>query len=412
MPAGLGESSCIPGSGSAPAEGEVFGVPAPYFTSRAARLLDTRPSPPPAASMNELLSSEVLAPQALDHALALAARFYTDARMPALDARAIFARSWQLVCHRSQLAGGGDHVVTGVAGLPLVVVRSDESTIRGFHNVCRHRAGPIASCDGRGAEHLRCRYHGWTYGLDGVLRGAPEMGRTADFNPADIRLPEVRLQVWQGLVFVAIGEAPAFDEVVAGIDARLGPDRSLHGYEFHHRASYDVACNWKVYVDNYLEGYHVPHIHPGLNSLLDYRSYITETAEWYSFQFSPLESAPDLYGSGEALYYFMYPNTMLNILPGRLQTNRVLPMGVDRCRVEFDFYYAPDDGPEARARRAKDIEFSDEVQDEDVTICEDVQRGLASGSYEAGRLNPLRENAVHHFHEIVRRAYRQSIASA
>ncbi|HXP01311.1 MAG TPA: SRPBCC family protein [Luteibacter sp.] len=362
--------------------------------------------------MNELLSPEALAPQGLDHALALSARFYTDARMPGLDARAIFARSWQLVCHQSQLAGVGDHVVTEIAGLPLVVVRSDESTIRGFHNVCRHRAGPIASCDGRGAKHLRCRYHGWTYGLDGVLRGAPEMGRTADFNPADIRLPEVRLQVWQGLVFVAIGEAPAFDEVVAGIDARLGPDRSLHGYEFHHRASYDVACNWKVYVDNYLEGYHVPHIHPGLNSLLDYRSYITETAEWYSFQFSPLESAPDLYGSGEALYYFMYPNTMLNILPGRLQTNRVLPMGVDRCRVEFDFYYAPDSSVEGQARRAKDIEFSDEVQDEDVTICEDVQRGLASGSYEAGRLNPLRENAVHHFHEIVRRAYRQSIASA
>jgi choline monooxygenase len=360
--------------------------------------------------MTELLSSAALAPQELDYALTLPARFYTDARMPALDARAIFLRSWQLVCHQSQLLGVGDHVVTEIAGLPLLIVRSDASTIRAFHNVCRHRAGPIASCDGRGATSLRCRYHGWTYGLDGVLRGAPEMGRTPDFNPADIRLPEVRVHVWQGLVFVAIGDAPAFEHFVAGIDARLGPHRSLRDYQFHHRASYDVACNWKVYVDNYLEGYHVPHIHPGLNSLLDYRSYITETAEWYSYQYSPLESGADLYGSGEALYYFLYPNAMLNILPGRLQTNRVLPLGVDRCRVEFDFYYAPDDSDEAHARRAKDYEFSDEVQDEDVTICEDVQRGLASGSYEAGRLNPLRENAVHHFHEIVRRAYRESLA--
>ena len=189
------------------------------------------------------------------------------------------------------------------------------------------------------------------------------------------------------------------------------PRGSLAGFEFHHRSSYDVACNWKVYVDNYLEGYHVPHIHPGLNSLLDYRSYITETAEWYSFQFSPLEISDDLYGSGEALYYFLYPNAMLNILPGRLQTNRVLPLGVDHCRVEFDFYYAPAVTPEALARRAKDIAFSDEVQDEDVTICEDVQRGLASGSYEAGRLNPLRENAVHHFHELLRRTYRNTRAS-
>jgi len=359
--------------------------------------------------MTDLLSPDVLAAQPLNHALALSARFYTDPRAPALDADAVFARSWQLAGHQSQLNGVGDHVVTAIAGLPLLIVRSDEATIRAFHNVCRHRAGPIASCDGRGATALRCRYHGWTYGLDGVLRGAPEMGRTPDFDPADIRLPEVRVQVWQGLVFVATGEAPAFDEFVAGIDVRLGPERSLAGYEFHHRASWEVACNWKVYVDNYLEGYHVPHIHPGLNSVLDYRSYITETAEWYSFQYSPLESGTDLYGSGEALYYFLYPNAMLNILPGRLQTNHVLPLGVDRCRVEFDFYYAPAVTDEALVRRASDIAFSDEVQDEDVTICQDVQRGLASGSYEAGRLNPLRENAVHHFHELLRRAYRDSL---
>lgn len=357
--------------------------------------------------MSKLQSPVLLAAQALATATALSARFYTDPGSPALDAEAVFGRSWQLVCHQSRLTGVGDHVVTEIAGVPIIVVRSDAQSIRAFHNVCRHRAGPLARCDGLGAKALRCRYHGWTYGLDGVLRSAPEMAGAVDFNPSDIRLPQVQVQVWQGLVFVAVGDAPAFESFVAGIDARLGPARGLEGYQFHHRSSYDVACNWKVYVDNYLEGYHVPHIHPGLNRLLDYRSYVTETAEWYSFQFSPLESSPDLYGDGEALYYFLYPNTMLNILPGRLQTNRVLPLGVDRCRIEFDFYYAIDDGPQAGERRARDLEFSDEVQLEDVTICEDVQRGLASGSYEAGRLNPLRENAVHHFHELLRRAYRQ-----
>ncbi|HET6432747.1 aromatic ring-hydroxylating dioxygenase subunit alpha [Dyella sp.] len=356
--------------------------------------------------MTDLLSPDTLAPQPLDHAHALDARYYVDPRMAAIDAAAVFAKSWQLVCHQSEIAGVGDHRVTAIAGLPLLVVRSDADTIRAFHNVCRHRAGPVASCDGKGATGLRCRYHGWTYGLDGVLRGAPEMGRTPDFDPSQIRLPEVRVQVWQGLVFVATGDAPPFEEFVRGIDARLGAARGMGEFVFHHRASWEVACNWKVYVDNYLEGYHVPHIHPGLNSVLDYRSYITETAQWYSFQFSPLESGDDLYGSGEALYYFLYPNTMLNILPGRLQTNRVLPLGVDRCRVEFDFYYAPDTSEAAMTRRVRDVAFSDEVQEEDVTICEDVQRGLASGSYTAGRLNPLRENAVHHFHEILRGAYR------
>ena len=111
-------------------------------------------------------------------------------------------------------------------------------------------------------------------------------------------------------------------------------------------------------------------------------------------------------GSGDALYYWLWPNTMLNILPGRLQTNRVVPLGVDRCRVEFDFYYPLDETDEGQARRAADLQFSDEVQNEDLGICEDVQRGMASGSYVPGRLNPLRESAVHHFQELLRAAYR------
>jgi choline monooxygenase len=353
-----------------------------------------------------------LAPQTLDHARALHARWYADPATAALDRRLVFDRAWQLVAHVCQLRNAGDHVVADLAGLPVIAVRGADGAIRVMHNVCRHRAGPIASCDGLAAKSLRCRYHGWTYALDGVLRSAPEMGAAPDFEPASIRLPQLAVRIWQGLVFAAVDEAnaPDFDAFVAGIDARLGADRGLAHYGHHHRVGYDVACNWKVYVDNYLEGYHVPHIHPGLNRLLDYRSYITETAEWYSYQFSPLESSDTMYGSGDALYYWLWPNTMLNILPGRLQTNRVVPLGVDRCRVEFDFYYALDESEEAAARRLADLSFSDEVQVEDLTICEDVQRGLASGSYEPGRLNPLRENAVHHFHELLRKVYREASA--
>jgi choline monooxygenase len=364
--------------------------------------------------MDNTPAPHALDPQALDHATALPARYYVDPALHALERRAIFDRSWQLIAHVCQLRNAGDHVVADLAGLPVLAVRGADvangpGEIRVFHNVCRHRAGPIAQCDGLAAKSLRCRYHGWTYALDGRLRSAPEMGATPDFDVADVRLPQLQVRVWQGLVFAATGDEPMpFDALVDGIAARIGTQRGLEHYGHHQRVGYDLACNWKVYVDNYLEGYHVPHVHPALNRMLDYRSYVTETSAWHALQWSPLESSDSLYGNGDALYYWLWPNTTLNILPGRLQTNRVIPVAVDRCRVEFDFYYPDDDSGEARAKREADLQFSDEVQHEDLGICEDVQRGLASGSYVAGRLNPLRENAVHHFQELLRAAYRDA----
>lgn len=349
---------------------------------------------------------EDLAPQSAATATALPAGFYVDASTIQLDRRAVFDRAWHLVAHVSQLHDAGDHVVADLAGLPVLAVRGADGEIRVLHNVCRHRAGPIAVCDGKGARSLSCRYHGWTYALDGQLCAAPEMRGAQDFNLADIRLPQLAVQVWQGLVFAAVDadSAPPFEQFVAGIAQRLGSARGLAHYANHHRVSYDIACNWKVYVDNYLEGYHVPHVHPGLNRLLDYRSYKTELSAWHSLQWSPLESADTLYGNGDALYYWLWPNTMLNILPGRLQTNAVVPLGVDRCRVVFDSYYAESGDT---AKRDADLSFSDSVQHEDIGICEAVQRGLASGSYLPGRLNPLRETGVHHFHELLRAAYRE-----
>ncbi|HEU0203235.1 MAG TPA: SRPBCC family protein [Burkholderiaceae bacterium] len=346
-----------------------------------------------------------LQPQPAETALALPAHCYVDEAVAAAERSAVFRSGWQLLAHAAQVAGSGDHAVADVAGLPLVLVRGSDGVLRALHNVCRHRAGPLATCDGRGATHLVCRYHGWTYALDGRLRGAPEMGRSTDFDPATIALPQARLAEWHGLVFAAAEDtAPPFEELVAGIDARAGA--ALADLAFDRRVVYEVACNWKVYVDNFLEGYHLPHVHPALNRVLDYRSYTTTLAPWSVLQASPIDASSGPYARGEALYYWLYPNTMLNILPGRLQTNRVIPLGVDRCRVEFDFYYAPDAG----ALRAGDLSFSDAVQDEDTAICEAVQRGLASGSYTAGRLNPLCEQGVWHFHELLRAAYRRARA--
>lgn len=358
-------------------------------------------------STSESDSESDLAAQPLERAHALPARFYAGEANHVLERRAVFAGSWQLLAHASQLTQAGDHVVGEIAGVPLLLVRGTDGELRALHNVCRHRAGPLALCDGRGAKRLRCHYHGWTYALDGQLLSAPEMPGAPDFDIGAIRLPQARVAAWRGLVFASLDErAPPLDELLDGMDARLA-DHAIEHYCFHARESYDIACNWKTYVDNYLEGYHVPHIHPELNRMLDYRSYVVETSRWHSLQHSPLESGDALYGSGEALYWFVWPNTMLNVMPGRMQTNRVLPLGPERCRIVFDYFYPPD-APGLTERHRQDQAFSDLVQREDVDMCEHVQRGLASGSYVAGRLNPLRENGVHHFHELLREAYRQA----
>lgn len=341
----------------------------------------------------------------LEQAHALPARFYVGESMLEIEHERVFAQSWQLLAHREQLAEPGDHVVEQIGKVPVLIVRGQDGVLRAFANVCRHRAGPLALCNGKGAKSLQCKYHGWTYALDGQLRSAPEMQGAKEFDVSEIHLPTLHVHEWQGLVFVSLGdEVPAFEEVYAGIVKRIAPI-DLSAMRFARRESYELDCNWKVYVDNFLEGYHLPHVHPGLSKVLDYRAYDTELFAWQSLQSSPLRDAGELYGEGEAFYYQIYPNIMLNILPGRMQTNRVLSLGPGRCRVEFDFFYAQDD--EAQARIAADAEFSDEVQLEDIAICEVVQRGLASGTYEAGRLCPKRESAVWHFHNLLRAAYGQ-----
>jgi choline monooxygenase len=229
------------------------------------------------------------------------------------------------------------------------------------------------------------------------------MQDACNFRVEDIRLPPLRVHEWQGLVFVALDpEVPAFEEVYGGIAERIAPI-DLAAMRYLRRENYDIDCNWKVYVDNFLEGYHLPHVHPGLSRVLDYRAYDTELFAWHSLQSSPLRNSDAIYGTGQAFYYFVYPNVMLNIMPGRLQTNRILPLGPNRCRIVFDYYYAQDEG--AQARIAADQAFSDEVQHEDIAICEAVSKGLASGHYIPGRLCPKREGGVWHFQNLLRAAY-------
>jgi choline monooxygenase len=252
---------------------------------------------------------------------------------------------------------------------------------------------------------LQCKYHGWTYRLDGSLRGVPRFDRSELFDRRDYGLVPVRLESWEGYLFVNLSEAaPPLEETLAGIRERVAPLRPAEA-SFHHRDVHDVACNWKAYVDNYLEGYHIPLVHPELCKVLDYRAYVTETFGQYSLQHSPLREGAGVYGDGEAFYYFVFPNTMLNIMPGRIQVNTVLPAGAAACRVVFDYYYDEMESEAARRRIDEDVVFSNLVQAEDADICAHVQRGLASKGYDRGLFSPECENGVYHFQCLLKAAY-------
>jgi choline monooxygenase len=338
-----------------------------------------------------------------------APEIYTDPALLAREQERVFGRTWQLAAHTGDLAETGCHAAVEVGGQPVVLVR-DGDTIRGFHNVCRHRAGPVAIGCGR-RQTLQCRYHGWTYSLAGQLVRAPEMEGACDFSPSEISLAPVRTATWGPLVFVNLdGAAPALAEVLDDIPARTSAFR-VDALRFAMRREYTLACNWKVYVDNYLEGYHLPIVHPGLFRELDYDAYVVETRRWWSLQHAPLRKKtgaaagarrydPDT-GADEPQYFWIFPNLMLNAYQGQLQTNLILPDGVGRTRTIFEWYT-----PDGAAPDASLTEFSDEIQKEDIAICEAVQRGLASRAAVRGRYSPRRENGVHHFHALWHEAMR------
>ncbi len=316
--------------------------------------------------------------------------YYNDAVVLADENRNIFGRTWQLVGHAEQVMERGQFFTTMVAEEPLLIVRGDDNELRALSNVCRHRAGPVAKGEGKRTS-LQCGYHGWTYALDGTLRTAPEMDGIECWDRQTVALPQFRIDSWNGLLFVNL------DHHGLSLHEFLGDlaDRTFDG-RLAGRKEWSVNCNWKVYVDNYLEGYHIPIVHPSLFREIDYPNYRTETRCNYSIQHAPLKRPARIRGDGEASYFWIFPNLMLNVYPDNFSTNLIVPVGHDRTLTIFEWYFRD---PEAAKKEIEEtITFSDEIQLEDIAICEAVQRGLRSSTYSTGRYSPVRENGVHHFH--------------
>jgi len=343
----------------------------------------------------------------LTDASTIPAPWYVDARIAELERQTVFSKTWQMVGRLDQVEKPGQFVTAAVAGEPIVVVRGSDGALRGFFNVCRHHAAAVVTEPCGQTSILHCPYHGWNYGLDGSLKGMPEFDGVRNFDRQKNGLLPVRAETWEKFVFINLDpQAAPLETFLGGLVKRVAP-LNVAKLDYFDTRTYDIHCNWKVFVDNYLDGgYHVPHLHKGLNSVLDYKEYTIENLDRCCLQSSPMVASGEDQATAttrrgdRAWYFWQYPNLMINCYQGYMDTNLVIPVDVDHCRVIFDFYFA-DVSPACLDYNQQSVAVGDAVQDEDQGICEAVQRGLKSRAYGAGRLSVRREAGEHLFHRLL-----------
>lgn len=341
----------------------------------------------------------------------LPASWYTSEAVFSQEMRSIFSRYWQYACRIDEVAQPGDYVTCRAGNVPIIVLRNRGNEIAAFVNVCRHRGAEIIRDGGRGNRStLQCHYHAWTWDLDGRLRAAPGSEHEPCFKNEDHPLAPVAVALLGPFVFVKPdAQAPGWEETAGELPHILnGSAKPLTALQHRERRTYDMKANWKIVVENFLECYHCPIAHKGFADLIDLNEYTITPHRYFSVQRGPLKSSaktqPDTTcfsqqeGGQEGIYNFLWPNFMVNVYPGRgnASVNIILPVAPDRTLAVYDFYF--EEGmPDAETI----VEFIDQVQQEDIILCESVQRGLGSGFYSQGKLMIRYENAIQHFQGLV-----------
>ncbi len=357
------------------------------------------------------------AADALTRERTLPATWYSDAAHFEVEQDRVFARSWQYVAHTGELASPGDYVTARIGRVPIVLTRDAAGRIRGLVNVCRHRGHEVAEGSGN-RRTLQCPYHGWTYDLDGSLRGAPRADMEGDFDRSELCLLPVRVEMWEPFVFATLADdAPPLAEALGSVPQLM----EAYGFQFgalehRKRIEYTIEANWKVYVENSLECYHCPIAHPALTDAVEMsteiyrlsadRFVMTHESRLRASGRGDASAGPLLgrrHGVPEFQFYYLWPSFMIAPSPGRLWLGTFRPIDENRTLVITDFYFEA--GLPAEAVDAS-AAFSDQVLREDRALVESVQRGLRSNAVPYGRLLPESERLLRHFQELVLGAMR------
>jgi phenylpropionate dioxygenase-like ring-hydroxylating dioxygenase large terminal subunit len=343
--------------------------------------------------------------------------WYRDPRVLEVEERRLFRSSWQYVGPLERLSRPGDQVVGRVSRVPVVVVCGDDGQLRGFLNVCRHRGSLVVAADGN-APRLRCPYHAWTYSLGGTLRSAPHCGAQIEAEFPALGLVPIRVATFGPFVFANLSTAgPSLDEVtgdLAEIISAVGID--LGGLRLRQRFGYELAANWKIHVENYLECYHCPVAHPGFSSVMDVgpdRYELAATAYRLSHR-APVRQRPTSasYSADGSVtagsYHLLLPNVKININPGRqnLSIGCVYPDGVARTTGFLDYYFGADADD---AWIEEMMAFDGDVGNEDATLVAAAQLGVSGSWIDRGRILP-QERLLASFQRYVHSACAADIA--
>lgn len=339
--------------------------------------------------------------------------FYTSPDILSLERRQVFGTAWQYAVHRDQVARPNSFAVARLGEFSVVVTRDGEGRLRAFRNVCLHRGAPVAERDGKG-NLLRCRYHSWAYALDGKLRAAPGFQDDCRVAFGKTSLEPARVAGFGPLIFVCLAqEGPELAEVLAPI---AGAERKWENLTLHDSRSYAYDCNWKTAIENSVECYHCPSVHPGVASLVDMQNFEFDVHGLCGIQGGKrretvnkervFELATE--SEGEVKTYFVWPNLWLIAYPGpsNLTIARWYPEGIERSVCRRDYYFGEDFPAD---KRDEFVGYVQQVQIEDVEICNEVYGNIKTGAFERSILRPnnsgLGEHGIQQFQDLILKSF-------
>lgn len=337
------------------------------------------------------------------------ASWYTNSAFDDLDAD-VLKKYWQFVASVDQFPQVGSYVAGSFCGESYFVIRTESNELKAYYNVCRHHAAELLAGEGCTKE-IVCPYHAWTYDINGSLKKAPHMAGVKNFKRENLSLKEISLKIWNKFVLLNFSDKPMnLDEDFNRFDELL-KKMNTDKLKFYGRRVYEIKCNWKVYIDNYLDGgYHVDHLHKGLAGQLSMNEYKVENYKTWTLQSCVSAENPvnadgldfkERIGGG-AYYAWFHPNFMINRYGDIMDVNWIVPNGTESCYTIFDYYFL--EGTD-KTFIENSIKASEKVQIEDVDICQSVQRGLKSKGYDTGRYAPTLEGGAYLFHVLMKKDY-------